>query len=974
MWYIDYSSGFGSESITEIDDETLSHDTYAYDIFKIGSTFYTILRSNGYLVYDVTSSPFSLEGSDYGGGDVGAYLYGIVDGVWYNSFYYSSGVGCVGIRFNSSNGSTEASISYGFDTPNSVDSFAGTKGITYDDVNDKYYLTFHDDGERGADIDTYLGWIRFSSPYNGVVTKTDLHMMTSRNNYESYLNPTEKAFMIDGTEIYELRPDRDKWVLLQNISNSSDFTDGSKIISLSDHFIFVEQSGGTVEVWKYTNQYSIIEKALASYKLGSPTTLNIMIDEVLDYNQIVKIFDDNENLTIQGIVTEKTYSTGSTEYTIINFDREITNQKVTAEYSSKTVPYIIEDLIDTYSSYLYYDSSVDDAGNMTDTYDISFSEIPLSDAFNTLLDLEDGIWFVEPGGKTYAYTVTDIPEDMGTFFYHGTYSFKREIGETGTDIEFIDSATLYNGEAEVISKWQKHKNVLRLQDDATAGEDPIIIHNEVQATAGTREFYVGTNDVSETFWFYFQESGAGNVYFRIHSSQLQYNDGSFQNIQTVTNEILYHIKFTWRVDNTYDLYVNNVKQLDNISMTFSQSSGIERFILYATGDSEDYFYLDAYGDVDNDPNYSEGDNLCINEHSNIQAIPKVNVVNQQINKVHLYGGYDSSTGKRLQTGDGYGEDEKGQLLYGIIEYVDHFPHIHDQSTLNTLSDDILNRQGIQTNPIYVTFPIKGMGYVQVGKTINFKFDKPNFDEISSAADYYIHEIQYDIKRDINTFKISNGLIQKGREYGDPTQTKTSVADEEQIDNVANDLNDHILASNPHTITLEKARTAGNTVSGDIDMDDNTILNNASYILLQDKKTSGTDGGTFSSGSWLARTFTTEVVDEPNVCSVGGSNFTLEAGTYIIKASAPAYKVNRHQIRLYNNTDASVVCYGTSEYVSGSYYVNNRSFLSYKFTIAAQKQFEIEHRCQTTMASTGRGIASNFGGDEIYSIVELWKVG
>jgi len=54
------------------------------------------------------------------------------------------------------------------------------------------------------------------------------------------------------------------------------------------------------------------------------------------------------------------------------------------------------------------------------------------------------------------------------------YSFRDEVGDTGTDIGFVDAATLYNGACEIISSWQSHRAVLRLTDDVTAGEDPNI--------------------------------------------------------------------------------------------------------------------------------------------------------------------------------------------------------------------------------------------------------------------------------------------------------------------------------------------------------------------------------------------------------------------------------------------------------------------------------------------------------------------
>lgn len=147
------------------------------------------------------------------------------------------------------------------------------------------------------------------------------------------------------------------------------------------------------------------------------------------------------------------------------------------------------------------------------------------------------------------------------------------------------------------------------------------------------------------------------------------------------------------------------------------------------------------------------------------------------------------------------------------------------------------------------------------------------------------------------------------------------------------------------------------------------------IILEDQKAANTFGGSFTSGAWRTRVINTEVVDTGSICTLASNQFTLPAGTYEIDASAPAIQVAGHMIRLQNITDATTVAYGSTEYSNtGGAYAQNRSTIAgYRFTIAGSKTFELQHRCTTTLATTGMGRPANVGVNEIYSRVVLRKI-
>lgn len=146
------------------------------------------------------------------------------------------------------------------------------------------------------------------------------------------------------------------------------------------------------------------------------------------------------------------------------------------------------------------------------------------------------------------------------------------------------------------------------------------------------------------------------------------------------------------------------------------------------------------------------------------------------------------------------------------------------------------------------------------------------------------------------------------------------------------------------------------------------------VILEDQKTSGTDGGTATTGSWQTRTLNTAVRNVGSLAALASNQFTLPAGTYHVLVAAPARRVDHHQARLQNITDAATVAVGTGEFSgSGVSPSNTPSIISTVFTIAGSKTFEVQHNVATTKATDGYGIAVGRGVTEVYSRVEITKV-
>ena len=146
------------------------------------------------------------------------------------------------------------------------------------------------------------------------------------------------------------------------------------------------------------------------------------------------------------------------------------------------------------------------------------------------------------------------------------------------------------------------------------------------------------------------------------------------------------------------------------------------------------------------------------------------------------------------------------------------------------------------------------------------------------------------------------------------------------------------------------------------------------VVYVDEKAVTVDAGTFTSGAWRTRTLNTTRYSRQTTAfsSLSSNQITLQAGTYYINGSAPAFVVTRHQTRFENVTDTSTAITGTSEYTSSGDTIQTRSFIKGVITIASAKTFEFQHRCQTSRGTDGLGVAADFT-TEVYAEIEIVRL-
>lgn len=143
-----------------------------------------------------------------------------------------------------------------------------------------------------------------------------------------------------------------------------------------------------------------------------------------------------------------------------------------------------------------------------------------------------------------------------------------------------------------------------------------------------------------------------------------------------------------------------------------------------------------------------------------------------------------------------------------------------------------------------------------------------------------------------------------------------------------------------------------------------------YIKVSEQQSSGTNGGTATSGSWISRVLNTKDSDTASIASLASNQVTLPAGTYIVNATSPFHATNVSQIRLQNITASTTLLLGTNTQT-------NTSTVSFStiigiITLASSSAVAIQYQV------TGGGSANDLGqsgafGTEIYTVADFIKV-
>ncbi len=155
------------------------------------------------------------------------------------------------------------------------------------------------------------------------------------------------------------------------------------------------------------------------------------------------------------------------------------------------------------------------------------------------------------------------------------------------------------------------------------------------------------------------------------------------------------------------------------------------------------------------------------------------------------------------------------------------------------------------------------------------------------------------------------------------------------------------------------------------VDDNNLFN--AYLRYADVKSSGTDGGTPSAAARNTRTLLADT-DTASIGSIASNQITLPEGDYVVKASAPARSCNGHKLYLYDITNTADLLIGTSSYTSTAISNQSVSLLSGLISLTGTTVIELQHYI-TSNAGGGEGLGTALGdgNNEVYSVIEFWRL-
>lgn len=177
-------------------------------------------------------------------------------------------------------------------------------------------------------------------------------------------------------------------------------------------------------------------------------------------------------------------------------------------------------------------------------------------------------------------------------------------------------------------------------------------------------------------------------------------------------------------------------------------------------------------------------------------------------------------------------------------------------------------------------------------------------------------------------------------------------------------------------------TSGNVlVTGGAGADPSWVRNSGGVpdVIIEDQKSSGTNGGSASEDVWTTRTLNTLYRNQGSLATLSSNQFTLPPGTYYITAKSPFYYLGgTARIRLYNVTDSSVERLGYNGQMSGGTSPDrpDTTYLTLDaiVTITGTKAFRIEYYVDNFARTTTENLGFATGlGTELYTNVSIWRL-
>ena len=144
------------------------------------------------------------------------------------------------------------------------------------------------------------------------------------------------------------------------------------------------------------------------------------------------------------------------------------------------------------------------------------------------------------------------------------------------------------------------------------------------------------------------------------------------------------------------------------------------------------------------------------------------------------------------------------------------------------------------------------------------------------------------------------------------------------------------------------------------------------LHVRDEKAQDTHGGSSSAGA-NTRDLNTVKTNEITGASLSSNQVTLPAGTYYAEGSAPVYKANYTHCYLYNVTDSATELVGSTQYAINTYNGYQTGTFCGRFTISAQKTFEVRSYTLAGLATFGLGLKALDINISVFADLRIWRI-
>ena len=153
-----------------------------------------------------------------------------------------------------------------------------------------------------------------------------------------------------------------------------------------------------------------------------------------------------------------------------------------------------------------------------------------------------------------------------------------------------------------------------------------------------------------------------------------------------------------------------------------------------------------------------------------------------------------------------------------------------------------------------------------------------------------------------------------------------------------------------------------------------VSTSLSISIFNETQSSGTQGGTATSGSYVKRVLNTTDTNNITGCSLATSVVTLAtSGTYYLQGIIPCWRTDGVKARLQNTTASTTIALGTVGNSNTTDNSQNFATVQGYITTSVSTTIELQGRVTTTAAGSGAGRAVSFGDNEIYAQLFIIKV-